>query len=72
MGITARMNRLFAPAVVVARLSEFPFPPGAQRIIRFIAENGFGHITEVEAGLLHSSGLAPQQENQLKQVAPVP
>ncbi len=44
MGITARMNRLFAPAA----------------------------ITEVETGLLHSSGLALQQENQLKQVAPVP
>ena len=50
------------PAVVVACSSEFPFFPGAQRIIRFINENRFGQVIEVEAGLLHSSDLDPNKK----------
>jgi predicted dehydrogenase len=45
------------PDVIVACSSEFPFFPGAQRIIRYVNEGRFGEIIEVAAGLLHSSDL---------------
>lgn len=47
------------PEVFVACSSEFPFSPGAQRVIHYINENRFGQIIEVESGLLHSSDLNP-------------
>ena len=47
------------PDVFVACSSEFPFFPGAQRVIKYINENRFGKILEVWAGLLHSSDLNP-------------
>jgi len=50
------------PDVVVACSSEFPFFPGAQRIIRFVEEGRFGRIIEVSAGLLHSSDLDPMKK----------
>ncbi len=50
------------PGVVVACSSEFPFFPGAQRIIRYIEENRFGRIIEVACGLLHSSDLDPTKK----------
>jgi len=50
------------PDVVVACSSEFPFFPGAQRIIKFVEEGRFGHIIEVSAGLLHSSDLDPHKK----------
>jgi predicted dehydrogenase len=49
------------PQVVVACSSEFPFFPGAQRIVKFIEEGRFGHVIEVSAGLLHSSDLDPNK-----------
>lgn len=50
------------PNVVVACSSEFPFFPGAQRVIRYINEQRFGQIIEVSAGLLHSSDLDPNKK----------
>lgn len=45
------------PGLVVRSTSQFPYYPGAQRIIRMAREGRFGKILEVEAGLLHSSDL---------------
>lgn len=50
------------PNVFVACSSEFPFMPGAQRIVRAIREGRFGHIIEASAGLLHSSDLDPNKK----------
>lgn len=47
------------PQTFVRCSSEFPFVPGAQRVIRAIQENRFGRIIEVNCGLLHSSDLNP-------------
>jgi predicted dehydrogenase len=49
------------PQVFVACSSEFPFFPGAQKLIRFVQEGRAGRILEVEAGLLHSSDLNPNK-----------
>ena len=49
------------PEVVVACSSEFPFFPGARRVIRAIEGANFGQIIEVSAGLLHSSDLDPNK-----------
>jgi predicted dehydrogenase len=49
------------PQVFVRCSSEFPFVPGAQRVIRAIQENRFGRIIEVNAGFLHSSDLNPEK-----------
>jgi predicted dehydrogenase len=48
--------------VFVACSSEFPFFPGAQRLIRLIRDGAFGTIIEVNAGLLHSSDLDPTKK----------
>ncbi|MEL6270446.1 MAG: Gfo/Idh/MocA family oxidoreductase [Chloroflexota bacterium] len=49
------------PDVFVACSSEFPFFPGAQRVIQAIRENEFGQIIDVEAGFLHSSDINPDK-----------
>ncbi|MPY88791.1 MAG: gfo/Idh/MocA family oxidoreductase [Luteitalea sp.] len=49
------------PGVVVRCSSEFPFFPGAQRIVRLIQDDLFGRIIEVEAGFYHSGDLDPQK-----------
>ena len=49
------------PDVFVACSSEFPFFPGAQRVIQTINDNQFGKIIDVEVGLLHSSDLNPDK-----------
>jgi predicted dehydrogenase len=56
------------PDVVVACSSEFPFYPGAQRVIQAIREDRFGQIIEVSAGLLHSSDLDPNKKINWKRV----
>ncbi len=43
--------------VMVRCSSEFPYFPGAQRVIQWIRENRFGKIIEVKAGFHHSSDL---------------
>lgn len=47
------------PEVLVRCASEFPYYPGAYRIVRAALEQRFGRIIEVEAGFLHSSDLDP-------------
>lgn len=47
--------------VIVRSSSEFPFFPGAQRIVKWVEEGRFGKILEVEAGFWHSSDLDPQK-----------
>ncbi len=49
------------PDVFVRCSSEFPFWPGAQRVIQAIRQNRFGRIIEVNAGFLHSSDLNPDK-----------
>ena len=39
--------------------SEFPFLPGAQRVLRAVAEGGFGRLLEIRCSYLHSSDLDP-------------
>jgi predicted dehydrogenase len=60
----ARIQAVLAehPNVFVACSSEFPFFPGAQRIIRDIRNGRFGRIIEVSAGLLHNSDLDPNKK----------
>jgi predicted dehydrogenase len=58
------------PQVLVRCSSEFPFFPGAQKILQFIREERFGTILEVQAGFLHSSDLDPNKPlNWKRQVA---
>lgn len=49
------------PDLVIRCSSEFPFFPGAYRIARYVQENRFGKIIEVEAGFWHSSDLDPMK-----------
>ena len=58
------------PEVLVRCSSEFPFFPGAQKLLQFIREDRFGTILEVQAGFLHSSDLDPQKPiNWKRQIA---
>ncbi len=45
------------PRVFVRCASEFPFFPGAHQIHKFINENKWGRIIDVNAGFLHSSDI---------------
>lgn len=47
------------PEVFARCSSEFPFYPGTYQILKFLRENRFGRIIEVEAGFWHSSDLDP-------------
>ncbi len=49
------------PKLLVRVSSEFPFYPGAQRIIQAVAQNRFGKIIEVRSGYNHSSDLNPNK-----------
>ena len=49
------------PGVLVRCSSEFPFYPGAQRIIRMAQAGEFGEIIEVRGSFLHSSDLDPNK-----------
>jgi predicted dehydrogenase len=49
------------PEVLVRVSSEFPFFPGAQRIVRAAQEDSLGRIIEVRSGFLHSSDLDPNK-----------
>ena len=58
------------PEVLVRCSSEFPFFPGAQKLLQLIREERFGTIVEVQAGFLHSSDLDPYKSiNWKRQVA---
>lgn len=56
-----RINQAIAqkPDLLVRCSSEFPFYPGAYRIVQAAAQGRFGRIIGVEAGFLHSSDLNP-------------
>jgi predicted dehydrogenase len=41
--------------------SEFPFMPGAQKVIQFIQEKRYGKALEIRVGLHHSSDLDPKK-----------
>jgi predicted dehydrogenase len=58
-----RINEAIArhPELLVRCSSEFPFYPGAYRIVQAADEGAFGRIIEVEAGFLHSSDLNPRK-----------
>ena len=45
------------PDVFVRCSSEFPYYPGAHRVQKYIEENPWGRIIEVNAGFMHSSDL---------------
>ncbi|MGR3436684.1 MAG: Gfo/Idh/MocA family protein [Shimia sp.] len=47
------------PEVLVRSSSEFPFFPGAQAVIRAIADDTLGRVMAVRARFLHSSDLDP-------------
>ncbi|HYE97629.1 MAG TPA: Gfo/Idh/MocA family oxidoreductase [Planctomycetota bacterium] len=59
------------PKVFARCSSEFPFWPGAQRVIKAIRENRFGRIIEVNAGFLHSSDLNPEKPINWKRLVEV-
>jgi predicted dehydrogenase len=49
------------PDVIVRCSSEFPFYPGAMRVVNALQAGDFGEIINVEAGFLHSSDLNPNK-----------
>jgi predicted dehydrogenase len=49
------------PGKLIRSSSEFPFFPGAQRLVAMAEANAFGTILEVNAGFLHSSDLDPNK-----------
>ncbi len=59
------------PDVFVACSSEFPFYPGARRVIQAIEDNDFGKIIDVEAGFLHSSDINPDKKINWKRMIAV-
>lgn len=56
------------PEVLVRVSSEFPFFPGAQRIVEAASERRFGRIIQVKAGLLHSGDLDPTKPINWKRI----
>jgi predicted dehydrogenase len=59
------------PDLCVACSSEFPFFPGAMRILRYLQEGRFGTIIEASCGLLHSSDLDPNKKINWKRMVAV-
>jgi predicted dehydrogenase len=64
-GIDSAANRKITERIqgngdTITRVSsEFPFFPGAQRMVKLVETQAFGEIIEVKAGFLHSSDLDP-------------
>lgn len=56
------------PDVFVRVSSEYPFYPGAQRIVRAVREGRFGRIIEVRSRYLHSSDLDPHKPINWKRI----
>lgn len=59
------------PQVTVACSSEFPYFPGAQRVLKYLDEGKLGQVVEVEAGFLHSSDLNPKKAINWKRMIPL-
>lgn len=74
-GIDAAANRAIVaeaerhPGSLVRSSSEFPFYPGARRVMRTVMSGRLGRILEVRAGLEHSSDLDPAKPINWKRVA---
>jgi predicted dehydrogenase len=56
------------PDILVRCSSEFPFFPGAYQIWKWMNEERFGKIIEVEAGFWHSSDLNPEKTINWKRI----
>jgi len=56
------------PKVLVRCSSEFPFYPGAQRVIKLATSGALGDIIDVEAGFHHSSDLDPNKQINWKRI----
>ncbi|MDX2162915.1 MAG: Gfo/Idh/MocA family oxidoreductase [bacterium] len=57
------------PDVFIASSSEFPFFPGAQKLIQFVGAGRVGPIIEAEAFFLHSSDINPEKPINWKRIA---
>jgi predicted dehydrogenase len=49
------------PEVFARCSSEFPFYPGAYQVTKYLRENAFGRIIDVECGIWHSGDLDPNK-----------
>jgi len=56
------------PEVLVRSTSQYPFFPGAQRIVAMARAGRFGRIIEADCGLLHSSDLNPDKPINWKRI----
>ncbi len=70
-GIDLAAARTIAAAVektgrFVRCSSEFPFLPGAQRVVQAVSAGKLGRILEIRSGLLHSSDLDPNKPSNWK------
>jgi len=67
----AAINQAIAqhPECIVRSSSEFPYFPGAQRVVEMVSAGGMGRILEVNAGFLHSSDLNPRKPINWKRMA---
>ena len=70
LAANARINEAISanPKILVRCSSEFPFYPGAFKIVQALREKRFGRIIEVEAGFLHSSDLNPDKPINWKRI----
>jgi len=59
------------PELIVRCSSEFPYFPGAQRVIDFVRSGKCGRILEVNAGFLHSSDINPEKPINWKRKAAI-
>lgn len=59
------------PQVVVRCSSQFPYYPGAVRVLEMIRKQAFGQIIEVEVGFLHSSDINPNKPINWKRVVEI-
>jgi predicted dehydrogenase len=63
------INRAIPPGAFVRCSSEFPFYPGGQAVVRWVAEARFGRVLEVRSMYLHSSDLDPNKPANWKRIA---
>jgi predicted dehydrogenase len=59
------------PEVLVRVSSEFPFYPGAQRIVEAVHQERFGRIIEVRSGFCHSYDLDPNKPINWSRIAEI-
>ncbi len=59
------------PECIVRCASQFPFYPGAQKLVRWINEGGPGQVIEVKSGFKHSSDIDTQKKINWKRMVDV-